>query len=131
MCSSDLARVPSQRLAEIQKSWSGIANLRYNFSSEFDELRSFSDVTSQLIEEAVVNSIRHGKATEIQVIGSGSEDFISVEVRDNGSLVSGRSHHGLGTILFDTFADSWHLEGGPNGTVLTFMIKLNKTEARK
>ena len=78
-----------------------------------------------------MNSIRHGKATEIQVIGSGSEDFISVEVRDNGSLVSGRSHHGLGTILFDTFADSWHLEGGPNGTVLTFMIKLNKTEARK
>ena len=125
------ARVPSQRLAEIQKSWNGIANLSYNCSSEFDELRSFSDVTSQLIEEAVVNSIRHGKATEIQVFGSGSEDFISVEVRDNGSLVSGRSHHGLGTILFDTFADSWHLEGSPNGTVLTFMIKLNKTEARK
>ena len=125
------ARIPSQRLAELQKSWSGLANLSYNCSSEFDELRSFSDVTSQLIEEAVVNSIRHGKATEIQLHGSATGDFISVEVRDNGHLSSGKSHRGLGTILFETFADSWKLVGGPNGSVLTFTVKTDGTEARK
>ncbi len=125
------ARIPSQRLAELQKSWNGLANLSYNCSSEFDELRSFSDVTSQLIEEAVVNSIRHGKATEIQVHGSATGDFISVEVRDNGHLSSGKSHRGLGTILFETFADSWKLVGGPNGSVLTFTVKTDRTEARK
>ena len=103
------ARIPIQRLAELQKSWNGLANLSYNCSSEFDELRSFSDVTSQLIEEAVVNSIRHGKATEIQVHGSASGDFITVEVRDNGHLISGKSHRGLGTILFETFTDSWQV----------------------
>jgi hypothetical protein len=126
------ARIPSQRLAELQKSWDGLARLSYNCSSEFDEFQSFSDVTSQLIEEAVVNSIRHGKATEIQVSGSTSGDFITVEVRDNGSLSSsGKSHRGLGTILFETLADSWQLVGGSSGSVLTFTVKTDRTETRK
>jgi anti-sigma regulatory factor (Ser/Thr protein kinase) len=84
-----------------------------------------------LIEEAVVNSIRHGKATEIQVSGSGSGDFITVQVRDNGSFTGGKSHRGLGTILFETFADSWQLEGGSNGSTLTFTVDTNRTEARR
>lgn len=125
------ARIPSERLAELQESWSGLANLSYSCSSEFDELHSFSDVTSQLIEEAVVNSIRHGKATEIQISGFGSGEFIEVEVRDNGHLNGGKSHRGLGTILFETFADNWQLIGGPSGTVLTFKVKTDRTEARK
>jgi len=123
------ARIPSKRLADLQQSWNGLARLTYNCSREFDELHSFSDVTSQLIEEAVVNSIRHGKASEIQVSGSGSDDFITVEVRDNGTFSSGKSHRGLGTILFETFADSWQLVGGPNGSVLTFTVNTDRTEA--
>jgi hypothetical protein len=125
------ARIPSQRLAELQRSWDGLARLSYSCSNEFDELHSYSDVTSQLIEEAVVNSIRHGRATEIQVIGRGSSDFITVDVRDNGSFIGGKSHRGLGTILFETFAESWKLEGGPTGSVLTFTVDTNRTEARK
>ncbi len=125
------ARIPSQRLAELQRSWDGLAQLSYECTSEFDELHSYSDVTSQLIEEAVVNSIRHGKATEIQVSGSGSGDFITVQVRDNGSFTGGKSHRGLGTILFETFADSWQLEGGSNGSTLTFTVDTNRTEARR
>jgi hypothetical protein len=125
------ARIPSKRLAELQQSWNGLARLTFNCSREFDELHSFSDVTSQLIEEAVVNSIRHGKATEIQVRGSGSNDFITVEVHDNGTFISGKTHRGLGTILFETFADSWQLVGGPNGSVLTFTVNTDRTEAHK
>ncbi len=125
------ARIPSQRLAELQRSWDGLAQLSYDCSSEFDELHSYSDVTSQLIEEAVVNSIRHGKATEIQVSGSGTGDFITVQVRDNGSFTGGKSRRGLGTILFETFADSWQLEGGSSGSTLTFTVDTNRTEARR
>jgi hypothetical protein len=125
------ARIPSQRLAELQRSWDGLAQLSYDCSSEFSELHSYSDVTSQLIEEAVVNSIRHGKATEIQVSGTGSGDFITVQVRDNGSFTAGKSHRGLGTILFETFAESWQFEGGSNGSTLTFTVDTNRTEARR
>ncbi len=125
------ARIPSQRLAELKQSWDGLAQLSFECTSEFDELHSYSDVTSQLIEEAVVNSIRHGKATEIKVSGTGSGDFITVQVCDNGSFNGGKSHRGLGTILFETFADSWKLEGGSNGSTLTFTVDTNRTEARR
>jgi hypothetical protein len=125
------ARIPSQRLAELQRSWDGLAQVSYDCSSEFSELHSYSDVTSQLIEEAVVNSIRHGKATEIQVNGTGSGDFITIQVHDNGSFTGGKSHRGLGTILFETFADSWQLEGGSNGSTLTFTVDTNRTEAHR
>ena len=125
------ARIPSLRLAELQRSWDGLAQVSYDCSSEFSELHSYSDVTSQLIEEAVVNSIRHGKATEIQVNGTGSGDFITIQVHDNGSFTAGKSHRGLGTILFETFADSWQLEGGSNGSTLTFTVDTNRTEAHR
>ena len=119
------ARIPSKRVEALQQSWAGLAEISYNFSDEFSELHSYSDICSQLIEEAVVNSIRHGKANKIQVTGIKEADYLSIEVIDNGQFSESSRHSGLGSILFNTFAHDWSLSREPEATVLSFTIEVS------
>lgn len=119
------ARIPSKRMEALQQSWAGLAEISYHFSDEFSELHSYSDICSQLIEEAVVNSIRHGKANKIQVTGMKKADYLSIEVIDNGQFSESSRHSGLGSILFNTFARDWSLRREPEGTVLSFTIEVS------
>jgi anti-sigma regulatory factor (Ser/Thr protein kinase) len=109
----------------LQQSWAGLAEISYDFSVEFSQLHSYSNICSQLIEEAVVNSIRHGKANKIQVIGKKDKDHLSIEVRDNGQFSEKSRHSGLGTILFNTFAHDWSLQRESETTVLSFTIEVS------
>ena len=119
------ARIPSKRIEALQQSWAGLAEISYHFSDEFSELHSYSDICSQLIEEAVVNSIRHGKANKIQVTGIKEADYLSIEVIDNGQFSESSRHSGLGSILFNTFARDWSLRREPEATVLSFTIEVS------
>lgn len=119
------ARIPAQRMEALRQSWTGLAEISYDFSVEFSQLHSYSDICSQLIEEAVVNSIRHGKANKIQAIGKKDENCLLIEVRDNGQFSESSRHSGLGTILFNTFAHDWSLRRKSETTVLSFTIKVS------
>jgi len=119
------ARIPAQRMEALQHSWTGLAEISHDFSVEFSQLHSYSDICSQLIEEAVVNSIRHGKANKIQAIGKKNEDHLLIEVRDNGQFSESSRHSGLGTILFNTFARDWSLRRESETTVLSFTIEVS------
>lgn len=119
------ARIPSKRIEALQQSWAGLAEISYHFSDDFSELHSYSDICSQLIEEAVVNSIRHGKANKIQVTGIKEADYLSIEVIDNGQFSESSRHSGLGSILFNTFAHDWSLRREPEATVLSFNIEVS------
>ncbi len=89
-----------------------------------NELRSNSDVISQLIEEAVVNSIRHGGANKICVTASLQHMGVEVTVSDNGTMDPlTQSKSGLGSILFDTFAKRWSRVREGNTTVVTFLVE--------
>jgi uncharacterized protein YukE len=119
------ARIPAQRMEALQQSWTGLAEISHDFSVEFSQLHSYSDICSQLIEEAVVNAIRHGKANKIQAIGKKNEDHLLIEVRDNGQFSESSRHSGLGTILFNTFARDWSLRRESETTVLSFTIEVS------
>lgn len=119
------ARIPAQRMEALRKSWTGLAEISYDFSVEFSQLHSYSDICSQLIEEAVVNSIRHGKANKIQAIGKKDENCLLIELRDNGQFSESSRHSGLGTILFNTFAHDWSLRRKSETTVLSFTIEVS------
>lgn len=119
------ARIPAQRMEALRQSWTGLAEISYDFSVEFSQLHSYSDICSQLIEEAVVNSIRHGKANKIQAIGKKDENCLLIEVRDNGQFSESSRHSGLGTILFNTFAHDWSLRRKSETTVLSFTIEVS------
>jgi len=117
------ARVPAERLVELQNSWAGLAKISHHLPPELSQLHGYSDITSQLIEESVVNSIRHGKATEIQITAAFEGSLLVVTVSDNGEFISDQGHSGLGTILFNTFTTKWNLAREGDSTVLTFTIE--------
>lgn len=117
------ARIPAKRLEELKASWAGLADIAFDLEPELSELHSYSDVVSQLIEEAVVNSIRHGNATSINVASRVSNSDIEISIIDNGIGTIGNTGTGLGTILFDTFSSRWNLEKINDKTTLTFAVE--------
>jgi hypothetical protein len=121
-----VAKVTSKRLPEIAQSWQGLAEIEYELIPEFSEFHSQSEITSQLIEEAVVNAIRHGKASKISVKAISDGSSISVFVRDNGSLQMTKANTGLGTILLNTFTKSWTLVREGDQSLLKFTIPSGK-----
>jgi hypothetical protein len=123
------AKVTSKRLPEIAQTWQGLAEIEYELIPEFSQFHSQSEITSQLIEEAVVNAIRHGKATKISIEAKASGSLISVFVRDNGSMQMAKASSGLGTILLNTFTESWSLERKGDQTLLTFSVPSGKSNS--
>ena len=123
------AKVTSKRLPEIAQTWQGLAEIKYELIPEFSQFHSQSEITSQLIEEAVVNAIRHGKATKISIEAKASGSLISVFVRDNGSMQMAKANSGLGTILLNTFTESWSLERKGDQTLLTFSVPSGKSNS--
>lgn len=124
------ANVTSKRLPEIAQSWQGLAEIDYELIPEFSEFHSQSEITSQLIEEAVVNAIRHGKASKISIKALSAGSSISVFVRDNGSRQMTKTSTGLGTILLNTFTESWSLEREGDQSLLTFSIPSGKRNSQ-
>jgi anti-sigma regulatory factor (Ser/Thr protein kinase) len=116
-------------LPEIAQSWQGLAEIKYELIPEFTEFHSQSEITSQLIEEAVVNAIRHGKATKISIEAKVSGSLISVFVRDNGSMQMAKASSGLGTILLNTFTESWSLQREGDQSLLTFSVPSGKSNS--
>jgi hypothetical protein len=123
------AKVTSKRLPEIAQSWQGLAEIEYELIPEFAEFHSQSEITSQLIEEAVVNAIRHGKATKISIEAKAAGSLISVFVRDNGSMQMAKASSGLGTILLNTFTESWSLQREGDQSLLTFSVPSGKSNS--
>jgi hypothetical protein len=124
------AKVTSKRLPEIAQSWEGLAEIEFELIPEFSKFHSQSEITSQLIEEAVVNSIRHGKASKISIKAIATGSSISVSIRDNGSMQMDKASPGLGTILLNTFTASWSLVRDGDQSLLTFSIPSGKPNSQ-
>ena len=116
------AKKPSLRVAELAESWRGLANIELNFPPQIDENGVPHDVVAQLIEEAIVNSIRHGKARNIEVKATLTEDSFTFEIIDDGAAKVLLKGSGLGTILFSTFAQDWSIGREDNRTVVRFSV---------
>ena len=116
-------RIPSTRASELAKSWAGLAEITFELSPEMSESNSKSDVISQLIEESVVNAIRHGNAKKVHIKNfstAGQVDFI---ITDDGYFKEGQSKSGLGTILFNTFTETWSINREGEKTILKFSLR--------
>lgn len=116
------ARIPSVRLGQMCKTWHGLAEITLDLGPELFQVSQNGEVVSQLIEESLVNAIRHGKAKTIIVKArvEGSTCFISVQ--DDGLLKSSK-HSGLGSTLFAVFAPDWRLATNAQGTLATLSTK--------
>ena len=123
-----VARITSKRVDELANSWVGLASITSDLPAELDTLHPYSDIVSQLIEEAVVNSIRHGGAKEIRISAKFSGLDLKVRVSNDGVLGTASGSRGLGSILFDTFSKEWSLTNEGGQTVLLFVIDTTQKE---
>ena len=117
---------PLERINALLNAWQGIAEIKINLSGiELCETQVVTDI-SQIIEEAVSDSVRFGNANIISINGSASPDHYYFIVSDNGSTKD-QGGSGLGTILLDEIAPNlWRREFALGGTNLEVWIPLNR-----
>lgn len=115
-------RIPSVRLYEFQKTWQGLANMEFNLPPELLRVSRNGEIISQLIEELIVNAIRHGRAKNIVISASVSDGRCLISVLDDGRLKSTKKS-GLGSTLFEVFAPDWKLVSTSQGTLATLTAK--------
>jgi hypothetical protein len=111
-------RVPEIRLNELARTWRGLTRIKMDLPPELSEPSRNGEVISQLIEESVINAIRHGKAKNVRVTVRIEEEICYIEVQDDGKLKSTKKR-GLGTTFFEVFAPDWKLKTNQNGTLAT------------
>ena len=122
-----LPKIPSARVQEIVDAWAGLSTITYSLPPQLNVTSANGEVIAQLIEEGVVNSIRHGKAKIISIEGRIVDGYCHITINNDGGLVAS-THKGLGTMLFDTFADKWEIHSDKGSTQLTFSLPLPETE---
>jgi len=127
----DHERTSMDRLSAAPARWHGLAHISIDVDGEVpDSLRS---PISELVDEAITNSVRHGRARHVEAFISVTTDFVEVVVVDDGTTTRGASSDsgsdsgwasggesggGLGSAWLDTHAE-WSREHGPAGTRLT------------
>ena len=115
-------RIPSVRLQEFQKTWEGLAKIYFNLPPELSNVSRNGEIIAQLIEELIVNAIRHGKAKSITVTATIVDGFCIVSVLDDGRIKSTKKP-GLGSTLFEVFAPDWKLVSTSQGTLATLTAR--------
>jgi len=115
-------RIPSDRLQEFRSTWEGLAQIFFNLPPELSKVSRSGDVIAQLIEELIVNAIRHGKAKNITVNANIADGFCMISVLDDGRIKSTKKA-GLGSTLFEVFAPDWKLMSTSQGTLATLTAK--------
>lgn len=135
MALDDLGLVPTLK-KYLEKIEDYNAGTRLNFDSNGNETRlpnSYETAIFRLIQEAVSNAIRHGKATLIEVNVEWLKDQVTIIVKDNGagfdqSIVKNQSFGLIGMReRIDLIKGDFIINSSPgNGTVLMFQIPYHK-----
>lgn len=119
----------SDVVAEINATWLGIATANSSLvevtPEELEKDPVLMTTLSELYSELSFNSIKHGKATQIDfVLEKTSEDIVYLTCTDNGNQSPDSGRIGLGTKLLDECALWWKrepIEEG-KGTVTEVML---------
>lgn len=120
---NNFMETPEARLMRVVNSWDGIAEIDLNIDPLIWKDSSRSSIVVSLIQEAVANSVRSGRANRVDVVGEYSKDSIFVTVTDNGSAQVTTDRRGIGSQWIDRIAISdWKLEQTDIGRVLRVEI---------
>lgn len=115
-------RIPTVRLQELKKTWQGLAKINFDLPPELSKVSRNGEIIAQLIEELIVNAIRHGKAKNITASARVEGGRCLISVLDDGRLKSTKKS-GLGSTLFEVFAPDWKLTSTSQGTLATLTAK--------
>lgn len=112
-------------LKELQELWDGTAKITWTISADADKLLE-SDLglarcLFEVIREAVVNSVKHGDAKQIDMKISISANELDLLITNDGRLVTGRA--GEGEKLFSQICLSHGIQS--QGNLVTFSARLS------
>lgn len=111
--------LPLVDLEEVARSWEGIAAIDLTIPADLpDDARS---PLGHLIEEAVANAVRHGRARNVSILVTVTESCVEVVVSDDGIGVSPQPRQGLGTRWRNEVA-RWELTSSERGSRLNASI---------
>jgi signal transduction histidine kinase len=112
---------PDVKIQKIVDAWKGIADISVALPP-FDQLVDGALRNSvQLIEEAVANSIRHAKATDIKISGVLKKDLLTITIISNGDPMT-KGKAGLGTKMFNDLSVEWNYASESGHNRLTFTL---------
>ena len=106
--------------------WRGLCEFKTEVTVEVSATTAqLSTVLGRIVEEAISNSIRHGKATSITIhVFSENENSVGIRVVDNGVGLT-RKQPGMGTALIDQVTSgNWSLIRERDATKLTASISV-------
>jgi hypothetical protein len=116
------AESPLERLETVRKSWIGILEIEVGIPEAALAFPARNASLVQTIEEFAANSYRHGKATQITVIGIENSIGLHLTLKSNGSKKVS-TKRGLGSEWLDQIAiGSWKMQSNLTGTSLEITI---------
>ena len=104
--------------------WRGLCEFKTEVTVEENAITAqLSTVLGRIVEEAISNSIRHGKATAISIrVFSENENSVGVRVVDNGVGFT-KIQPGIGTALLEQVTNgNWSITPDSDGTKLTAIV---------
>jgi signal transduction histidine kinase len=110
-----------QACQDLAGTWEGTCVLTWEVSAEATAALNSSPTASEcaleVVVEAVQNSIRHGRATEVLVAVTATGDRLNIDVSDNGTAIDGVA--GLGSRMMDELCAQWARVPLGSGTQLS------------
>jgi signal transduction histidine kinase len=117
----------------IKKTWSGIIDIKVDLSSPGAKMliadKWAGVIANEIIKESVSNSMKHGKATKVNLSFETKEPgFVLIVAEDNGQGLAKQFRPGLGSELLDEIAYPWSLTKFEGGVRLDARIPVSSTK---
>lgn len=118
-----------QQFADIADLWFGTCNVSFAVSnSVYDVMVAHphaAECVLEIAQEAIVNAIKHGEASRIDVtIHNRSAGVLTVVIENDGNQGTGNVLPGLGTRILDEITHTWKRDFTARGVVLTAEVSL-------
>lgn len=107
----DSARLSiAESIANAVDPWAGLVTIEFEIDSDVASMADVYGNAGKVVEEAVTNAVRHGSAKEAIISVIGNDEWIQIDVHDNGCGIPDGSP-GLGSRMFDRLsAGPWTLK---------------------
>jgi signal transduction histidine kinase len=116
--------------AQLEAEWAGLLEVLFEVepaaTSALSDDAVLENQVASIIEEALLNSRLHGKATEVSIRvakSAGADSRIKVSVIDNGVGLAKDRTSGLGSSYFSAVCESWTLKRIDSNTRFDALIQ--------
>lgn len=113
-------------ISEVIQKWDGLVEIAFNKEKGLATLDSKAELSiSEILDEALANAFRHGKATKVRIsLYENENDKLELEVTDDG-LGPQLGNYGMGSQLFSSYSENWRLKQKDNSTGSVLQIELS------